>query len=152
MAAISDMPAPKPVLQQPCCPKLDPYKSLIDQWLMDDKKAPRKRRHTAKRVYVRLTNETEDFECSYRLVADYVKKRKSNCTLKTKTKGKSPSTITRVRHSVTSVLPIFMRMVQSIPANTLCAHFHTAIRDFISCFMGKTWNVCWNHWMPSSAI
>lgn len=83
-------PAPKLVILQQCCPKLDPYKSLIDQWLMDDKKAPRKQRHTAKRVYVRLTNETEDFECSYRLVADYVKEKKKQLHLENKDKGKIP--------------------------------------------------------------
>ena len=30
-------------------PKLDAYKPLIDQWRLDDRKAPRKQRHTAKR-------------------------------------------------------------------------------------------------------
>ena len=52
------------------CPKLDPFKETIDQWLEDDRKAPRKQRHTAKRVFVRL-KETfpETFDCSYRTVA-----------------------------------------------------------------------------------
>ncbi len=34
--------------------KLDLFKETIDQWLMDDKKARKKQRHTAKRVYERL--------------------------------------------------------------------------------------------------
>jgi len=33
---------------------LDPLKPVIDGWLLDDLKAPRKQRHTAKRVYERL--------------------------------------------------------------------------------------------------
>ena len=47
-------PAPKPAAQQQHCPKLNPFKPLIDLWLTEDKKAPRKQRHTAKRVYERL--------------------------------------------------------------------------------------------------
>jgi len=30
---------------------LDPLKSVIDKWLTDDLNAPRKQRHTAKRIY-----------------------------------------------------------------------------------------------------
>jgi len=70
--------------------KLDPYKPLIDQWLMDDKKATRKQRHTAKRVYVRLTKEAGGFNCSYRLVADYVKEKKKRLHLENKDKRKAP--------------------------------------------------------------
>ena len=72
------------------CPKLDPYKRIIDQWLMDDKKAPRKQRHTAKRVYNRLRNEVEGFDCSYRLVADYVRSKKQELNLDKKDTGKAP--------------------------------------------------------------
>jgi transposase len=58
-------------------PKLDPFKADIDGWLTDDKKAKRKQRHTAKRVYERLIKEYGDtFDCSYRTVAGYVSKRK----------------------------------------------------------------------------
>ena len=39
--------------------KLDPFKPLIDKWLAEDKKAPRKQRHTAKRVDRRLKDEAE---------------------------------------------------------------------------------------------
>ena len=66
------------------CPKLDPFKPLIDNWLTEDKKAPRKQRHTAKRVYRRLRKEAEGFNCSYRLVADYVKAKKLELNLKRK--------------------------------------------------------------------
>ncbi len=54
-------------------PKLDPYKHDIDTWLIEDKKAKRKQRHTAKRVYERLIEKYKaDFDCSYRTVAGYV--------------------------------------------------------------------------------
>jgi transposase len=58
-------------------PKLDPFKADIDKWLSDDKKAKRKQRHTAKRVYERLLEKYgNEFTCSYRSVAGYVSKRK----------------------------------------------------------------------------
>ena len=37
--------------------KLDPFKLIIDKWLTEDKKAPRKQRHTAKRVHRRLEDD-----------------------------------------------------------------------------------------------
>lgn len=64
--------------------KLDSFKLLIDQWLSSDKNAPRKQRHTAKRAYTRLLKEAPGFDCSYRLVAEYVSKRKSELNLKKK--------------------------------------------------------------------
>lgn len=57
-------------------PKLEPYKSIITEWLEKDKKAKRKQRHTALRVYNRLTEEIAGFNCSYRTVAAYVAKKK----------------------------------------------------------------------------
>lgn len=58
-------------------PKLDPYKTDIDSWLLEDKKAKRKQRHTARRVYDRLEEKYKDrFNCSYRTVAGYVAKKK----------------------------------------------------------------------------
>lgn len=52
-------------------PKLDRFKATIDKWLEEDKKAPRKQRHTARRVFNRLTAEFPEFNCSYRTVASY---------------------------------------------------------------------------------
>lgn len=63
--------APKPAVEKKFCPKLDPYKAVIDEWLIEDKTAPRKQRHTAKRIYQRLINEVSGFDCSYRTVAAY---------------------------------------------------------------------------------
>ena len=48
---------PEPLAMKVRPSKLDPFKPLIDSWLIADKKAPRKQRHTAKRVYRRLKEE-----------------------------------------------------------------------------------------------
>jgi transposase len=82
----TDFNPPEPKIEDPekMCPKLDTYKSLIDSWLMDDRKAPRKQRHTAKRVYHRLRKEVQEFDCSYRLVAKYVAYRKSQLRIDNK--------------------------------------------------------------------
>src|ERR1700727_1159488 len=37
--------------------KLDPFRPVIHQILEDDKKAPRKQRHTARRIFERLRDE-----------------------------------------------------------------------------------------------
>jgi transposase len=58
-------------------PKLEPFKADIDEWLTEDKKAKRKQRHTARRVYQRLVEKHKGrFTCSYRTVAGYVAQRK----------------------------------------------------------------------------
>src|SRR5665213_4470949 len=38
-------------------PAIEPYASVIDGWLIDDQDAPRKQRHTARRVWQRLVAE-----------------------------------------------------------------------------------------------
>lgn len=56
---------------------LDPLKPIIDGWLMEDLKAPRKQRHTAKRVYTRLQEEyPAELEVKYRTVQYYVSEKK----------------------------------------------------------------------------
>lgn len=62
--------------------KLDPFKPLIDSWLSADKKAPRKQRHSAKKVHKRLKEEAKGYDCSYRLVATYVAMKKKELHLK----------------------------------------------------------------------
>ena len=57
-------------------PKLNPFKKTIDEWLEKDKGARRKQRHTARRIFNRLVEEEEDFVCSYRTVAAYVRGKK----------------------------------------------------------------------------
>ncbi len=67
---------PEPAREEEHPSKLEPYKPLIDSWLIADKKAPRKQRHTASKVFKRLTKEAEGFNCSYRTVATYVAAKK----------------------------------------------------------------------------
>ena len=38
-------------------PKMDRWKPVVDGWLVDDRTAPRKQRHTARRVWQRLVDE-----------------------------------------------------------------------------------------------
>ena len=52
-------PPPVPASAEVHESKLDPFKPLIDEWLQADKLAPRKQRHTAKRVFKRLKNEVD---------------------------------------------------------------------------------------------
>jgi transposase len=81
---MEDFNSPPPTSASEKCheSKLDPFKPLIDAWLQADKLAPRKQRHTAKRVFKRLQNEASGFDCSYRLVAKYVKQEKEELRLK----------------------------------------------------------------------
>lgn len=85
-----NLPAPKPETDHNTCPKLDPFKPVIDSWLQEDKKVMRKQRHTAKRIFKRLRGEHEDFNCSYRLVAEYVSAKKKQLHLDNQDKGKLP--------------------------------------------------------------
>jgi len=64
-------PLPKQTSERQLCPKLDSFKPIIDEWLKADKQAPRKQRHTALRVFNRLTKENPGFDCSYRTVVTY---------------------------------------------------------------------------------
>lgn len=79
---MEDFNSPPPTSLERHESKLDPFKPLIDEWLSADKLAPRKQRHTAKRVFKRLKNEADAFNCSYRLVALYVKQKKEELRLK----------------------------------------------------------------------
>lgn len=82
-------PPPVPLRDEEHNSKLDPFKPQIDSWLEADKLAPRKQRHTAKRIYKRLESENQDFSCNYRLVVLYVKQRKEELNLN-KTAGYIP--------------------------------------------------------------
>lgn len=56
---------------------LDPLKPIIDEWLTQDLKAPRKQRHTAKRVFDRLQKEYPDLlKVKHRTVQYYVSQKK----------------------------------------------------------------------------
>lgn len=57
--------------------KLDPVKPIIDSWLTEDLKRPKKQRHTAIRVYNRLINEHSNiFNAGERTVRAYVAAKK----------------------------------------------------------------------------
>ena len=56
-------------------PKLGEYRELIDSWLIADLEAPRKQRHTAKRIHERLVDE-HGAEVSERQVRRYVRSRR----------------------------------------------------------------------------
>lgn len=58
--------------------KLDNFKTIIDKWILEDKKAPRKHRHTVKRVHDRLKEEVNGYDCLYRLLATYVSEKRRN--------------------------------------------------------------------------
>jgi transposase len=57
-------------------PRLDPLKPLIDVMLREDLTAPRKQRHTARRVLARLVDEHDVRDVSYSTVRDYVSRRR----------------------------------------------------------------------------
>jgi hypothetical protein len=58
------------------CPKLGPVREFIDAILECDRKAPRKQRHTAHRIYQRLRVELPGCEVSESTVRRYVGRRK----------------------------------------------------------------------------
>src|SRR5438132_5166543 len=56
-ALASPLPPPRKRPQGRPAPKLGPYRALIDSWLLADQEAPRKQRHTARRIWQRLVGE-----------------------------------------------------------------------------------------------
>ncbi len=64
-----------PSLEPEHYPVLEAYIPTIDEWMEVDRKAPRKQRHTAKRIYDRLREE-RGFGGSYSCVKRYVRKKK----------------------------------------------------------------------------
>lgn len=67
-----------PERKQPerACPRMEPLKPFIDQILKEDKQAPRKQRHTAQRIFVRLQQEMPQFPIAASTVRQYVRERK----------------------------------------------------------------------------
>jgi len=68
-----------PVRKRPVrsAPRLDRFKAAIDAMLREDLNAPRKQRHTARRVLARLVDEHGADQLSYSTVRDYVARRRS---------------------------------------------------------------------------
>lgn len=67
-------PPRKPV--QRVAPRLEPFKAAIDEMLRSDLDAPKKQRHTARRVLARLVDEHGAQGLSYPTVRDHVRKRR----------------------------------------------------------------------------
>lgn len=57
-------------------PRLEPFKAAIDEMLRSDLDAPKKQRHTARRVLARLVDEHGAQGLSYSTVRDHVRKRR----------------------------------------------------------------------------
>lgn len=66
-------PEPPVTVSRPS--KLDPYKSIIDGWLKEDRKIWSKQGHSAKRVFERLTEE-HGYAGSYSIVQRHMKSRR----------------------------------------------------------------------------
>src|SRR3954468_21529539 len=71
----SPVPAVKRSPSSRPAPKLGAYRPLVDAWLEADREAPRKQRHTARRIWVRLVDE-HGVEVAETTVRDYVRARK----------------------------------------------------------------------------
>ncbi|MBP2216890.1 transposase [Arthrobacter sp. CAN_C5] len=57
-------------------PRLEEFKTAIDEMLREDLDAPRKQRHTARRIFARLADEHGATQLSYSTVRDYVRLRR----------------------------------------------------------------------------
>jgi Mu transposase-like protein len=73
LASAAPTPRKTPVRS---APRLDPVKAVIDEMLRADLDAPRKQRHTARRVHARLVEEHGQTEITYSTVRDYVRVRR----------------------------------------------------------------------------
>ena len=74
-ALTSAMPPPRKTPAR-ISPRLAPFKATIDGMLRGDLDAPKKQRHTARRVLARLVDEHGATDLSYSTVRDYVHKRR----------------------------------------------------------------------------
>ena len=69
------LPPPRKPYPSRKCPAIDPWREVIDGWLIADQDAPRKQRHTARRVWQRLVAE-HGATCSEITVSRYVSRRR----------------------------------------------------------------------------
>ena len=70
--------------------RLDPFKPAVDQMLRADLDAPRKQRHTLKRIFDRLVAEYEMEGVSYSTVGDYVRWRRPEIRVE---EGRGPAQV-----------------------------------------------------------
>lgn len=71
----SAIPPPRKSAER-VAPRLEPFKTAIDEMLRSDLDAPKKQRHTARRVLARLVDEHGAAGLSYSTVRDHVRKRR----------------------------------------------------------------------------
>ena len=74
-ALASAIPPPRKIPMR-TSPRLEPFKAAIDEMLRGDLDAPKKQRHTARRILARLVDEHGANDLSYSTVRDYVAKRR----------------------------------------------------------------------------
>jgi len=74
-ALAAALPPPRKRPEGRRAPKLGPYRPLIDSWLTADREAPRKQRHTARRVWQRLVDE-HGADVAETTVREYVRRRR----------------------------------------------------------------------------
>lgn len=83
-------PAPrKPPVRR--ATRLEPFKPAIDQMLRADLDAPRKQRHTVRRILARLVDEQHAAGLSYSTVRDYVARRRGELAAETGRGGRRGS-------------------------------------------------------------
>ena len=75
-AALRSAEPPPRKTPERAAPKLDRVAPLVDAMLREDLSAPRKQRHTARRVLARLVDEHDVGDVSYWTVRDYVARRR----------------------------------------------------------------------------
>jgi DNA-binding transcriptional regulator YhcF (GntR family) len=71
----SAVPPPRKTVLR-VAPRLEPFKAAIDEMLRSDLDAPKKQRHTARRVLARLVDEHDAAGLSYSTVRDHVRRRR----------------------------------------------------------------------------
>jgi hypothetical protein len=71
----SAVPPPRKTPQR-VAPRLERFKAAIDDMLLLDLEAPKKQRHTARRILARLVDEHGAMGLSYSTVRDHVRKRR----------------------------------------------------------------------------
>jgi transposase len=76
-------------------PQLEPLKEIIDGWLRADLDAPRKQRHTVKRIHDRLVDERGAADVSYSAVRDYVARRRPEIRIE---EGRGPAKVFVPQH------------------------------------------------------
>ena len=75
----SSIPMRLPAKERPR-PTIGPLAGFIDEILEDDRRAPRKQRHTAHRIWVRITRERSSHPIAESTVRQYVRQRKRTLT------------------------------------------------------------------------